>query len=145
MKNVILLCILVFSSHINSQSRATLDSLTTEYNKCIKIRKDRVNCTKELFWAYQDYQFDFYRKAAKGLDSISRQKKAIECGEWVKSKDFFVAQQFLNFKKKHPSEKITSPNKVAENDAYLAFRNICDYILIRINDLLLIIESNEKK
>lgn len=146
MKKSNLLFIVFFGCmSVYSQTRATLDSLTTEYNECVKITKDKVNCTKELFWAYQDLQFDFHRKSVKGLDSIAKIKSNIACGEWVKAKDFFVGKQLLDFKRKYPSEKISEPSKAAENDAYMAFSKICDFFMVRINALLQIIESQEKE
>jgi hypothetical protein len=126
-----------------SQTQATLDSLMVEYKECLAVRKDRVNCTKELFWVYQDLQFDFHNQTIKGLDSIIKRKKNLECGEWVKTKDYFVGNQLLKFQRKYPKESISTPSKDAENDAYLAFKNICDFIMLRLKRLLVEIESSK--
>jgi len=128
--------ILLFSGIAYGQSQATLDSIALDYKKCLEETKDRVTCTKELFWIYQDIQFDFYHQSVVGLDSITKMNRAKECGEWVKTKDYFVGVQFLKFKQKYPKERIDKPSKMAENDAYMAFKNICDYILERIKYLL---------
>jgi hypothetical protein len=138
----ILFCLL-FSNLFYSQTQATLDSLLVEYKECLEIRKDRVNCTKELFWVYQDLQFDFHNQAIKGLDSITQKKKKLECGEWVKAKDFFVGNELMKFQRKHPAEKISAPSKAAENDAYIAFKNICDFIMLRLKRLLIEIETSK--
>jgi hypothetical protein len=114
-----------------------------EYKECLAVRKDRVNCTKELFWVYQDLQFDFHNQTIKGLDSIIKRKKNLECGEWVKTKDYFVGNQLLKFQRKYPKESISTPSKDAENDAYLAFKNICDFIMLRLKRLLVEIESSK--
>ncbi|NNT70643.1 hypothetical protein HKT18_00295 [Flavobacterium sp. IMCC34852] len=128
---------------ICGQTQATLDSLMVEYNECLSVRKDRVNCTKELFWAYQDLQFDFHNQAIKRLDSINQKKKNLECREWIGTKDFFVGNEIIKFQRKHPNEKISAPSKAAENDAYIAFKNICDFIMIRLKRLMVEIESSK--
>lgn len=143
MKKSIFLFVLGFYGMVYSQSQATLDSISADYKVCIEQTKDRVTCTKELFWLYQDLQFDFYHKSVAGLDSITKVTKAKACGEWVKSKDFFVGAQILKFMRKFPNERIDKPSKIAENDAYLAFKNICDYILDRIKYLLTQTESKK--
>lgn len=142
-KSLHLVIVLLFVELSFSQTQATLDSLLVEYKECIAIRKDRVNCTKELFWVYQDLQFDFHNQAIKGLDSISQKKKKLECGEWVKAKDFFVGNELMKFQRKHPTEKISAPSKAAENDAYVAFKNICDFIMLRLKRLIVEIETTK--
>lgn len=142
-KSFLMLLSLLFSSLFYGQTQATLDSLLVEYKECITVRKDRVNCTKELFWVYQDLQFDFHNQAIKGLDSITQQKKKSECREWIGTKDFFVGKELMKFQRKHPNEKISSPSKAAENDAYMAFKNICDFILLRLKRLLVEIETSK--
>ncbi len=142
MKNF-LYFILLFSGIAYGQNQATLDSIALDYKKCLDETKDRVTCTKELFWIYQDIQFDFYHQSVVGLDSITKMNRAKECGEWVKTKDYFVGVQFLKFKQKYPKERIDKPSKMAENDAYMAFKNICDYILERIKYLLKQTESKK--
>lgn len=126
-----------------SQTQATLDSLLVEYKECLTLRKDRVNCTKELFWVYQDLQFDFHNQAIKGLDSITKKKKNLECREWIGTKDFFVGNEIMKFQRKHPTEKISAPSKAAENDAYMAFKNICDFIMLRLKRLMVEIETSK--
>jgi hypothetical protein len=138
-----LVIVLLFAKLSFSQTQATLDSLLVEYKECIAVRKDRVNCTKELFWVYQDLQFDFHNQAIKGLDSITQKKKKLECGEWVKAKDFFVGKELIKFQRKHPNEKISAPSKAAENDAYIAFKNICDFIMLRLKRLIVEIETTK--
>lgn len=140
-KIIVLFAILFIQEIIFSQTQATLDSLIVEYKECLAVRKDRVNCTKELFWVYQDLQFDFHHQTIKGLDSIIKREKNLECGEWVKTKDYFVGNQLLKFQRKYPKERISRPSKEAENDAYLAFKNICDFIMLRLKRLLVEIES----
>lgn len=142
-KSFLMLLSLLFSSLFYGQTQATLDSLLVEYKECITVRKDRVNCTKELFWVYQDLQFDFHNEAIKGLDSIMQQKKKLECGEWVKAKDFFVGNELMKFQRKHPNVKISAPSKAAENDAYMAFKNICDFIMLRLKRLIVEIETTK--
>jgi hypothetical protein len=142
-KSFYLVIVLLFAKLSFSQTQATLDSLLVEYKECIAVRKDRVNCTKELFWVYQDLQFDFHNQAIKGLDSITQKKKKLECGEWVKTKDFFVGNELMKFQRKHPAEKISAPSKAAENDAYIAFKNICDFIMLRLKLLMVEIESSK--
>lgn len=139
----VLICLFCFELFYG-QTQATLDSLMVEYKECIAVRNDRVNCTKELFWVYQDLQFDFNRAAYKNLDSISRHQKDVACGEWVKTKDFFVGNEILKFRRKHPKERIDNPGKAAENDAYTAFKNICDFFMVRLNFLLQVIESKKE-
>ena len=138
----ILFCLL-FSNLFYSQTQATLDSLLVEYKECLEIRKDRVNCTKELFWVYQDLQFDFHNQTLKGLDSIAKKNKNRECKEWITTKDFFVGNEIMKFQRKHPTEKISAPSKAAENDAYMAFKNICDFIMLRLKRLLIEIETSK--
>jgi hypothetical protein len=72
-----------------------------------------------------------------------QQKKKLECGEWVKAKDFFVGNELMKFQRKHPTEKISAPSQAAENDAYTAFKNICDFIMLRLKRLLVEIESSK--
>ena len=136
MKKNIFFIVLGFYGMTYGQSQATLDSIAADYKVCLEQTKDRVTCTKELFWLYQDIQFDFYHKSVVGLDSITKVNRAKACGEWVKTKDYFVGAQFLKFRQKYPKERIDKPSKLAEKDAYLAFKNICDYILERIKYLL---------
>lgn len=144
LKKLVFILISLFYVEVSfSQTQATLDSLLVEYKECIAVRKDRVNCTKELFWVYQDLQFDFHNQAIKGLDSITQKKKKLECGEWVKTKDFFVGNELMKFQRKHPAEKISAPSKAAENDAYIAFKNICDFIMLRLKRLLIEIETSK--
>jgi len=142
-KSFFILIVLFCCEEFYGQTQATLDSLMVEYKECITIRKDRVNCTKELFWVYQDLQFDFHNQTLKGLDSIAKKKKNLECSEWVKTKDFFVGNELMKFKRKHPNEKISAPSKASENDAYAAFKNICDFIMLRLKRLLVEIESSK--
>jgi hypothetical protein len=142
-KLVCLVIVLLFAKLSFSQTQATLDSLLVEYKECIAVRKDRVNCTKELFWVYQDLQFDFHNQAIKGLDSITQKKKNLECREWIGTKDFFVGNELMKFQRKHPAEKISAPSKAAENDAYIAFKNICDFIMLRLKLLMVEIESSK--
>jgi hypothetical protein len=142
-KSIFILISLLYVEVSYGQTQATLDSLLVEYKECIAVRKDRVNCTKELFWVYQDMQFDFHNQAIKGLDSITQQKKKLECGEWVKAKDFFVGKELIKFQRKHPNEKISAPSKAVENDAYIAFKNICDFIMLRLKRLIVEIETTK--
>jgi hypothetical protein len=142
-KSFFILISLISCEVFYSQTQATLDSLMVEYKECLTVRKDRVNCTKELFWVYQDLHFDFHNKAIKGLDSITQKKKNLECREWIGAKDYFVGNELLKFQRKYPNERISAPSKEAENDAYLAFKNICDFIMLRLKRLLVEIESSK--
>lgn len=137
---------LMLNVAVYGQSQATLDSVMVEYKQCLETTKNRVTCTKELFWYYQDAQFDFYRKEAEGLDSIAYHQKAVECRMWVDTKNLFVGNEFRKFKQKYPKERMDNPtSKAAENDAYLAFKRICDFVMIRLNYLVEKIEAKEKK
>jgi hypothetical protein len=142
-KSLLILTCLSYGNLFYGQNQATLDTLLVEYKECLAEQKDRVNCTKELFWVYQDLQFDFHNQTLKGLDSITRKKKNLECGEWVRKKDFFVGNELIKFQRKHPTEKISAPSKAAENDAYMAFKNICDFILLRLKRLIVEIETTK--
>jgi len=45
--------------------------------------------------------------------------------------------------KKHPKERLSKPSKIAENDAYLTFKSISDFILQRIQYYLKKTESKK--
>ncbi len=136
MKKGIIVVVVFAFNWANSQTQATLDSIATDYKACIARTADKVNCTKELYWVYQDVETQFYFKSTQKLDATTKHAKDIEEGKWVDSKYYHFSVAYLNFKKKHPKQEITKPTKDGENDAYLTFKSIAEYILLRIKELM---------